>query len=144
MSADESGVAMSPLIDCVFLLLIFFLVTTIIKRKEKQVRVEMPDTSASVSKKTVSKEFIIGMNKFGQNLQVVGKTTDGGISWRVIPDLSVFLKQRIEQEGVSFLQKPLRIDADGEIEFQKAIDTLDICTLIGFKTVSIKLKQSEE
>jgi biopolymer transport protein ExbD len=143
-SADESGVAMSPLIDCVFLLLIFFLVTTIIKRKEKQVRVEMPDTSASVSKKTVSKEFIIGMNKFGQNLQVVGKTTDGGISWGGIPDLSVFLKKRIEQEGVSFLQKPLRIDADGGIEFQKAIDTLDICTLIGFKTVSIKLKQSAE
>ena len=54
---------------------------------------------------------------------------------------NIFLKKRIEQEGVSFLQKPLRIDADGGIEFQKAIDTLDICTLIGFKTVSIKLKQ---
>jgi len=104
----------------------------------------MPDTSASVSKKTVSEEFIIGMNEFGQNLQVVGKTTDGGISWRVIPDLSVFLKKRIEQEGVSFLLKPLRIDADGGIEFQKAIDTLDICTLIGFNTVSIKLKQSAD
>ena len=144
ISADEAGVAMSPLIDCVFLLLIFFLVTTIIKRKEKQIRVEMPDTTASVSRETASEEFIIGMNKLGQNLQVVGKTENGGIKWGVIPDLLDFLKKRIEQRGVSFLQKPLRIDADGEIEFQKAIDTLDICTLVGFKTVSIKLRQDSD
>jgi hypothetical protein len=54
----------------------------------------MPDTSASVSKKTVSKEFIIGMNKFGQNLQVVGKTTDGGISWGSHSGLIGFSKKK--------------------------------------------------
>ena len=39
---DQSDIPLSPLIDCVFLLLIFFLVTTMLKRKETIIPVTMP------------------------------------------------------------------------------------------------------
>lgn len=132
---------MSPLIDCVFLLLIFFLVTTVIKRKEKQIRVKMPDTTASVSENTAVETHVIGMDKKGTALAITGRTKDGGLKWGVIPNLTTYLNELVQKKGLSVMNKPLRIDADGDAHFQKAIDLLDICTFRGFTTVSIKTKQ---
>ena len=39
---DEPEVSMSPLIDCVFLLLIFFLVSTMTKVKNRDIPVDLP------------------------------------------------------------------------------------------------------
>ena len=39
---DKVEVQMSPLIDCVFLLLIFFLVTTMMKKWEMQIPLTLP------------------------------------------------------------------------------------------------------
>jgi len=50
-SGGEAEVMLSPLIDCVFLLLIFFLVTSIIKRYERQIPVTLADPTASVSRR---------------------------------------------------------------------------------------------
>ena len=38
----------------------------------------------------------------------------------------------------------IRIDADGDVLFQEAIDTLDICKLMGFTKVSLKIKQRDK
>jgi len=46
---SDEAVAMSPLIDCVFLLLIFFLVTSMLKRKEMLIPIRLPDQSAAVA-----------------------------------------------------------------------------------------------
>ena len=46
---DRAEVQMSPLIDCVFLLLIFFLVTTMMKKWEMQIPLSVPPMGASVS-----------------------------------------------------------------------------------------------
>lgn len=142
---DDAGVDMSPLIDCVFLLLIFFLVTTIIKRKEKQIRVDMPDNSASVAAKSSMDTLILGLNRDGTNLAPTGKLNySGAILWKKIPSISAYLKKQIEIHGAQILDKPLRIDADPETPFQKAINTLDICKLQGFSKVSIKMRQPEK
>lgn len=140
---DEAEVAMSPLIDCVFLLLIFFLVTTVIKRKEKQIKVEMPDTTAAISEKTNEETLVIGMNDIGENLAIAGRGEDGEIKWGKIDDLSKYLQKQIQAKGAQILDRPLRIDADREVLFQEAIDTLDICKLMGFTKVSVKIKQRE-
>ena len=41
-------VILSPLIDCVFLLLIFFLVTSMIKRFERQIPVNLSDGTSAI------------------------------------------------------------------------------------------------
>ena len=46
---EEIEVEMTPLIDCVFLLLIFFLVTTMLKKLEKQIPVVLPDPTLSLA-----------------------------------------------------------------------------------------------
>ncbi|MCS2307995.1 biopolymer transporter ExbD [Bacteroides thetaiotaomicron] len=45
---DKVEVQMSPLIDCVFLLLIFFLVTTMMKKWEMQIPLSLPSMTSQL------------------------------------------------------------------------------------------------
>ena len=137
---DLAEVPMSPLIDCVFLLLIFFLVTTIIKRKDKQIKINMPENTSSVAAETVYKVIYIGLDTQGQNLRVEGRGQDGDFQWSPIENLSAYLKKIVDESGPQALHQPLQIIADRETPFQKAIDTLDLCSLQGFTKVSLKTR----
>ena len=45
---EEPEVSMSPLIDCVFLLLIFFLVSTMTKVKNRDIPVDLPTSQSAI------------------------------------------------------------------------------------------------
>lgn len=137
---DPAEVPMSPLIDCVFLLLIFFLVTTIIKRKEKQIKIEMPDSTASVAVEAKLDIIKIGLTVEGTHQLATTKNYNGVMQWAPIDNLTIYLKKQVDDHGTSFFSKPIQISADRNTPFQKAIDTLDLLKLQGFTTVSIKTR----
>ena len=56
---EEPEVSMSPLIDCVFLLLIFFLVSTMTKVKSRDIPVNLPTSEAAVKLKPDDKQAIV-------------------------------------------------------------------------------------
>lgn len=58
---DEPEVSMSPLIDCVFLLLIFFLVSTMTKVKNRDIPVDLPTSQSAVKLKPDDKQAIVGL-----------------------------------------------------------------------------------
>lgn len=133
---------LSPLIDCVFLLLIFFLVTSILKRKEKQIQVDLPDSTASVAAQTTEPQIVIGLDRVGKALKPASyRDKDGSYIWEPIPDLALYLKQLVDQKGIGILQQPLQINSHRSTPFQKAIDALDLCKLQGFERVSVKTRQ---
>ena len=45
---DKLEIGMSSLIDCVFLLLIFFLVTTIAKKENRDIDIDLPVSTSSL------------------------------------------------------------------------------------------------
>ena len=49
-SDSDDEVQMAPLIDCVFLLLIFFLVATKLKKVEPEVPIELPVSGAAIER----------------------------------------------------------------------------------------------
>ena len=55
---DKVEVQMSPLIDCVFLLLIFFLVTTMMKKWEMQIPLTLPTMTSSLSTTRAGEEAV--------------------------------------------------------------------------------------
>ena len=70
---DKVEVQMSPLIDCVFLLLIFFLVTTMMKKWEMQIPLTLPTMTSSLSTTRAGKEaVIIAVDEKKNVYQVVG------------------------------------------------------------------------
>lgn len=63
---DEPEVSMSPLIDCVFLLLIFFLVSTRTKVKNRDISVDLPSfMEPSIKLKPDDKQAIVGLDAEG-------------------------------------------------------------------------------
>ena len=70
---DKVEVQMSPLIDCVFLLLIFFLVTTMMKKWEMQIPLTLPTMTSSLSTTRAGEEaVIIAVDEKKNVYQVVG------------------------------------------------------------------------
>ena len=55
---DEPEVSMSPLIDCVFLLLIFFLVSTMTKVKNRDISVDLPTSESAIKLKPDDKQAL--------------------------------------------------------------------------------------
>ncbi len=138
---DEAEVPLSPLIDCVFLLLIFFLVTTMIKRKEMLIPITLPDSSSAISTKKLDETIIIGLDKKGRAYRTPTKNSEGAIQYTPIDDLVVYLKTLVDKHGQEVLDRPLRIDADRNTPFQTAVDTVDICKLQGFNNVGLRTRK---
>jgi biopolymer transport protein ExbD len=139
---DNADVPMSPLIDCVFLLLIFFLVTSILKRKEKQIQVDLPDGTASVAASVAEESIVIGLDAGGNAMRPAeSKDKDGSYVWQPLGDLAAYLKTLADAGGPLVLDRPLLINAHRDAPFQKAIDALDLCKLQGFSRVSVKTRQ---
>lgn len=142
---DDTKVAMSPLIDCVFLLLIFFLLTSMLKRKEMLIPIKLPDQSSAVADKPEDDTLIIGMDKQGQTFRVLGRAdSDGRLLYEPVEDLASHLRSVMAEEGQAVLERPLRIDADRDTPFQKAIDVLDTCKLLGFTDVGLKTRMRKD
>lgn len=142
---DDASVEMSPLIDCVFLLLIFFLVTTMIKRKEQLIPITLPDSSSAVSVTPSDRTLIIGLDVNGFYYKATGAVNnEGAIQYQRVEDLAAHLNSLITEHGQDVLERPLRIDADRNTPFQTAVDAVDICKLQGFTNVGLKTRDRKK
>lgn len=128
---------MSPLIDCVFLLLIFFLVTTMLKKWEKQIPVTLPDATSSLSAESQGKPFVIGLDADGLAYEGNNKKRGGQIVYTLIDDLPAFLHDLATSRDPAL---PLEIMADRKTPMQTVISAFDECQLAGFKKTSVHLR----
>jgi biopolymer transport protein ExbD len=139
--ADDVGIPLSPLIDCVFLLLIFFLVTTMLKRKETIIPVRMPDATSSLSAEAKEDVLVIGLGANGEFLEPQSRDRFGALTFRAGRSLDEYLAELLQQRGPAALRTPLRFEVARTTPFQKTIDALDACKLRGFEHVSVKIRQ---
>lgn len=128
---------MSPLIDCVFLLLIFFLVTTMLKKTERRIPIRQPQAELSLAQKAVSDANYIGVSREGVLKRPNGKRDAfGNKLYDEITDLPSYLKQ-LATKGAK--DKPLIIQANKDLYFQQTLRVFDICTIQGFKNVKVTM-----
>ena len=122
---DEEGsaaaVQMAPLIDCVFLLLIFFIATTVFV-DEAGVEVEKPKAASAQA---------MEKNSIMIALTADGKVVFGGREIGVNGVRGVVARQLREKES------PVIILADGDARTSPLVDVIDECKLAGAKQVSI-------
>ena len=119
---ETSGeINISPLIDVVFILLIFFIVTTVFV-DETGVKVDKP---RAASQQDIEKESIL-----------IGITAEGGVYYggREIGVGGVrAVISRLQQEQ----QRPVVIQADRETDTEKTIEVLDEAKIGGAKAVFV-------
>ena len=135
--ADDASILLSPLIDCVFLLLIFFLVTTMLKRKETIIPVTMPDATSSLSAEAREDVRVIGLGPDGEFLEPAGRDRYGALSFAAGRSLEAYLDD-VARDGSP---PPLRFDVHRDTPFQNTVAALDACKLRGFTNVSVKIRQ---
>jgi biopolymer transport protein ExbD len=133
---QDAAVPLSPLIDCVFLLLIFFLVTSMIKRWEHQVPVRLPDQSATLADAPARQAIVIAVDAHGQHYRQTGLGAFGEQTFAPIDDLAAHLLAVAGQRGTG---APIEIAAERTTPFQVLLDTVDICQLQGFEEVTSRI-----
>ena len=125
--SSEGEPDMTPLIDCVFLLLIFFMVTTVFLQT-KGLEVDMPaDSQAEEEKK---KDVNVAIDQFGK-IQIGGQDV-----------LREELKEKLGQAVKEANNENIIIQADGECAQKDVVYVVDSARQVGIK--GIAFVQEEE
>src|SRR3990167_1653925 len=126
-SSDAGGIDLTPIIDCVFNLLIFFIVTTTFV-EETGVEVDKPQAASSVRLEKTS--ILIALTDKGE---VVYGGREIGIS-----GVQPLVKRMLQKEEV-----PVIIQADTAAQSGLLVRIIDEAKLAGAVKVSIASRQSK-
>ena len=119
--SSDSAVDMSPLIDCVFILLIFFIVTTTFV-EETGVEVDKPQAATAVRQEKTS--ILLALT---ENHEVIYGGREIGIS-----GVRQLVKRLLQKEKV-----PVVIQADANADTGMLVRIIDEAQLAGATTVSL-------
>ena len=122
---DESSLTMvdlTPLIDAVFLLLIFFMVTATFQNDERDLSIKVPSAESGNPLTDLPETLVVGVRQDGQ-LVVGGKT--------LLKDelRSVLLRAKRKNDKQRVIAR-----VDGESAFRHSVVVLDLCTSLGIET----------
>lgn len=126
---EDVQINLTPLIDVVFLLLIFFMVSTSFK-KETKVSLELPEASGeqmdsqqALIEVTISKNgeiFVNGNGLVNRDVQTI--------------------KEAIKQSSTDY-QTPVIISADADAPYQSVITVMDAAGQAGFNNLTLPTQQ---
>lgn len=135
---EKVGVDISPLIDCVFLLLIFFLVTTMMRKSEMQIPLSLPTMTSSLSTtRSVDNAVIIAIDDKNNVYQTLNHNAYTGENYYVpINDLNSFLDNLRNKEGTDI---NIEIAAYRTVPVERVIEIFDKCQLQGFIQTRVRL-----
>lgn len=122
---DVVDINMGPLIDCVFLLLIFFLVSTTMKKPEEEIAVELPQSAISA------------MPNLDKAPTVIAIDADGVFYWDAVPIGQSELHRRIKEIGAADPEQHIRIDVDRNSPSRYLVQVMDLCAFEGLKNYAI-------
>ena len=131
---DEVELNLTPLIDVVFLLLIFFMVTTTFDRDAK-IKINLPTTTNAVSETQKNTLELLIDNKgsyFVDGREVLNNQPE---------TLFRAMSQALDERGKN---PPLIISADANSNYQSVVTAMDIAGRLGLTNFSMATTQSKK
>lgn len=129
---DEEGINLTPLIDVVFLLLIFFMVSTTFT-KETHLSVDIPEATGEPSTDTPDQLEIL--------ISIDGSYSVNGRA--LVNNQIDTLKSALEKTSEGNTKVPLVITADAKTPHQAVVQAMDAAGQLGFAALSITTRQPE-
>ncbi|MEM7673462.1 MAG: biopolymer transporter ExbD [Verrucomicrobiota bacterium] len=132
---EEDKPDLTPMIDVVFLLLIYFMVTTQLIKEEADLGFQLPSDIPPVSQpKYLPNEHIIDILDDGQ-LLLNGSPKDDPFD-SDIPEMRITLQRLASSDQRMGIDTVITIQADPESPHQRSIDILNACAEAGLTLVS--------
>jgi len=128
---EQTDIGFAPLIDCIFLLLIFFLVATSFKKQEEikenlALGFELPKSTASFDWGSIEAEpLIVGVDKNG-----LFYLANQPISVQALHDLLA------EEKNINPTRR-VRIDGDQRTPYQNIVHIMDMLQAYGFANIGL-------
>jgi biopolymer transport protein ExbD len=127
--SEDIALQMAPLIDIVFLLLIFFLVTASLKKPHKEIPVEFAHAGGANTAKALKNEVIITIDRQGNfYLGAQGKVSTQQVL------------KKLNQVALRDPTTRIRIDCDKRAEFQRVVQIINACRVQQLKNLAIRTK----
>ncbi|MEM9080500.1 MAG: biopolymer transporter ExbD [Verrucomicrobiota bacterium] len=128
---EPAGFQLAPMIDIVFLLLIFFIVTWQFSRSELDLKVSVPSSTDSKERESRTfREIIINVREDGSAF----------VNGQQLSDDALFKKlsaiTRVERN------QPIRVRGDASTDFQHVVRVMDICTRAGVWNISFATQRA--
>lgn len=114
-SLEEPQLNLTPMIDIVFLLIIFFMVGTRFSEIEQQYDIELPSANAVEPMSSRPDAMILN----------VARTGEVTISGQLVSMNE--LQTQLEKARAAYAEQAVLIRGDGEGTYQQIVDVMDIC-----------------
>ncbi len=123
---NNTGFQMAPMVDVMFLLLIFFMVSSIYYQLERNLEVKIPRAESGVENTRQVAELIINITKDGKYLVNNIQMELAGVE-EILRDIVKRFKQN----------QPIIIRCDQDCPHKYFVKVFDICQLLGIEDVRI-------
>ena len=129
---EDSAIDLTPMIDVVFLLLIFFMVTTTFLKQEKEMDINLPESESGRREETEQNEIVINVFKNGQ-LALGGVRIERS-------DLKRSLRGAAERDP----EIPVTIRGDREVTHGRIVEVMDTCRVVGLANLALGTVEESE
>lgn len=123
---DKVELGMASLIDCVFLLLIFFLVTTMLKKDRKEIEVSLPVSASSLEMAPDDSMLVIGIDR------------EGNLFYEGEPTTVQLLHEKLRSVELATPDQRIRLDTDEETPFHRVVEVLDALQFRNLRNVGVR------
>lgn len=132
---------MTPMIDCVFLLLIFFMVTSTFNRQEADISFSLPGTAAQEDSVEIPDEQIIEIAGTGQVLLNDLEYDSSGAS--EMPELVDTLRRFRQTAEANRSSAMVTIAPADDVKQQRVVDVLNACAQALISNVTFAVEGDE-
>ena len=132
-SSVAGTLSLTPLIDVVFLLLIFFLVTSEFEEDERRLDIVLPTATSAVPMIGKPREIVIDIDQAGE-IYLRGQATS-------LADLEKLLKASVASNPTN---QSAVFRADRGTSFQPVVSVMDVCNRSGISDYSVTTQEGPE
>lgn len=131
---EKVGLQIAPLIDVVFLLLIYFMVTASLKRSEADLRISLPSQVSQTQPLEMPDEQIIEVLPDGQI--ILNGTSYNDSDKKDLEDLAHTLRRYRDAAAFMKTHASITIVADDNSRHERVVDVLNACAGADIKSIT--------
>lgn len=129
---QDFEIPLIPMIDCLFVLLVFFLVATTLKKTEKELPLELPQSGAALDVEQKEDVIVIGVDSAGQKFFGSEQVT------------TEIMHQRLASAALENPGRRVRLDADKATPYAYVVELVEMCQFNNLRNVGFRTKSSDK